>query len=213
MLYVQNKAYIIPVGVILISIFVFLFLVSRQIQDVSLTSSQIQEAQKRIAILKENIRILSQTDDKNQSSMLENVSRALPIEKDFSGILSAIALVSSRTGISVADYSFQVGDISKPTIVNTPAPLTLSLILAADAYGAARFLRELSRTVPLSSVESVWSSGNQSTVSVAFYFRPLSSAKVDLHTPIQNQSLENNDVLQTISSWQILESTASGSLF
>lgn len=212
-LYVRNKAYIIPGGIILTCVFIFFILVTRQLQDLSLTHSGVTEAKKRIAILKENIRTLSQTDESIQNSQVEAVSRALPTEKDFPGILGAIAQTSAKTGILVADYSFQVGDVSKPPIISAPAPLTLSLTLSADALGASRFLQELSKMVPISNVGSVQIGGKQTTISVGFYYRPLSTTKVDLHTPIQNESSANSKLLETISSWQILEGSASGSLF
>lgn len=211
-LYARNKAYIIPGGIILTCLFIFFILVTRQFQDLSLTHSEAAEAQRRIAILKENIRVLSQTDELKQNSQVEVVSRTLPTEKDYLGILNAIAQASARTGILVADYSFQVGDISKPPIISAPAPLTLSLSLSADAVGASRFLQELSKIAPISNVGNIQISGKQTTISVGFYYRPLSTTKVDLHTPIQRQS-PNSKLLETISSWQILEGSASGSLF
>lgn len=203
-LYTHHKAYIIPVGIVLVCVFTFFFLVSRQIQDVSLTKSEVEEAQKRITVLKENLDTLSKIDELAQNLQLELVSKTLPIEKDFTGILNAISQASSSTGISVADYSFQVGDVSRLPTVSASGPLilTLSLSLQTDAAGAARFLGELSKTVPLSSVGSVQMSGSLSTVNIGFYYRPLSFTKVGFHTPIRNQSSSDSTLLETLSSWQ-----------
>lgn len=205
-LYARHKVYVVPFFIIFVCIVVFFGLITHQIQDISLANAQVATARENIRILKENLSILERIDESAQNTQLEVVVNTLPLEKDFTGVLAAVSHVSSKTGISVSDYSFQVGDVTKIPAASTVSPLSINLTLQSDTRGTTRFLQELSRSVPLSNVTSVQTSSNLSTVNVGFYYRPLSFAKVDYHSPVRPLTADQSKMLEAVSSWHIDES-------
>ncbi len=200
-LYLRHKVYLIPVIVILVSILVFLFVVVGQISDFFSSKERLTLEQEKIATLQSNLNILSSMDD--TADDLQLVLQALPSEKDFAGIVNAISAASSVTGVSVADYSFQVG-LLKPQAGSPETPsIPLVLTIQAGPDGARKFLALLSKTSPLSSVATIQSDSGSSTLRLLFYYRSLPPLRVDYTVPLRPITQSDKDLLKKLSDWQV----------
>lgn len=203
-LYRRYKAYLVSLFVITMCVLIFFTVVRNQIQDQFLIQEEAAEAKKRISVLKTNLSLLSAINEKDQEANVLRVAKALPFQKDFAGVLNAIRVASSRAGVGISDYSFQVGDlaITQSTSPSLPS-LTLTLTVQGDALGTQRFLQELSKTLPLSYVTSVELSGRSSTVLIGFFYKPLPSFKIDYTLPMRALSRNEMKLLDTLSGWEI----------
>lgn len=202
-LYTRYKEFLLPIIIILVCVFLFLKLIIPQIQELLLERNQASEAREKIAVLKKNLNILSKIDEGDQNLKLQVAASALPAEKDFAGILNAISTASNKAGVFAGDFTFQVGELSTKSAQTKVLPsLNLTLNIQSGVSGLRRFLSELSKTLPVSEVQDVRVGSNLSTVTINFYYKPLSFKKFNYDTPLKPLSSQNSALLKKISSWQ-----------
>jgi len=207
-LYTRYKEFILPLAIIFICAFLFLKFIIPQIKELRLERSQAQAARERIAVLKENLNILLKMDEGDQNLGFQIASSALPTEKDFVGILNAISTASYKANVPIGDFTFQVGELSTKSAQTKFLPsLSLVLNIQSGQGGIKRFLSELSETLPLSEVEDVQSGSNLSTITINFYYKPLSFKQFNYDIPLKPLSSQNSALLNKISSWQSVSSS------
>lgn len=201
-LYGRYKEYLLPIGVILASILLFLVVIIPQFQNLLDSQQQAKVESGKLLVLKNNLSLLTNLDESQTDSQLQIVSRALPPDKDFGGILTAISSAANRSGVSLGDYQFQVGDISKPSLnVQSFPSLQLALTINGGMDGVLKFLTELYKSVPLSEVTSVKVNNTTSEIVVLFYFRPFPPSGRDENAPINPVSQADLSTINNLSSW------------
>ncbi len=90
-LYFRYKGYFIPVGTIIVCMLLFVFVIIPQIQTwFSLRDDTITE-QNKIATINQNLTFTSQLDQATLTKQLALASLALPQEKSFEQVLSAVS--------------------------------------------------------------------------------------------------------------------------
>lgn len=202
-LYAKYKQYLLPVGVILACVFLFLFVVVPQFQNLLSAQEQAKVEQNKLAVLRSNLNVLSNLNQGQLDSQLQIVTNAFPPGKDFSGILSAVATAANRAGVFLGDYEFQVGDISKPNQQGLTAYPNLQLVLTVNggAAGVTRFISELYKTAPVSEVVSVKMTNATSEVTANFYYRPFPPLGYNDATPISIVSPDGLTTINNLSKW------------
>lgn len=173
----KNKSYILPVLIMLISLFLFLQFVPPQFNALIKAREEAKATLAKIAKLKENLNILSNINDAELNSQLQTLSLALPLRKDYVGILDTINLTAKKTKVDVGSFSIRIGDISTSEsnadffpMIRFPVPIS------TDIVGAYRFVDEISQAaVPLSNVYYVNAGKDSASVGLAFYYMPLGS--------------------------------------
>ncbi len=217
-LYIRHKSVFISLAIIVVCFFLFLFFILPQLQSFLTLSDQTRQLSLRNQKIQQNITFLQNLNQQDLSSKLTLAKGALPSEKDYAGIILAISSAASIASVSVDDFGFAVGDLSTPSgnISSSPSiPITLNIGGGFD--GARRFLSALSKTTPLSEVTLVQQSGNASTITVFFYYKPFvkpafvedvlltpfSQADTALFTSLA--SFSSPTVSQTIPSYTLLQ--------
>jgi len=172
-IYEENKEFLLPIGVIFISILLLIFFIFPEFNGYFQKREAVLMEQEKLNNLKESLSAISSIDDSILSQDLEIVSRALPPNKDFAAILNAISQAASVTGVSLGDFEFQIGDITKTntTPASTPS-IKISLNITADTLSTVAFLKELEKSVPISQVAGAKSSGSFASIEVVFYYKP-----------------------------------------
>lgn len=211
-LYEEYKDFLIPVGMILLSILLLFFFSIPQIRDIFAARDEAKRTAQKVRILKANIALLSQTQEAVLNDDITTVISALPPQKDYIGILNAISSASQKSNIAISDYSFQVGAVSGSTKSDktrvqpsTSSPgIAFSLSINGTAVDAQRFIKALSETLPLSEISSI--TGNKeggSSVNVSFYYVPFvknqNTASVQ---PLQYVTDQNRQILDQLKQWQ-----------
>ena len=172
-IYEENKEFLLPIGVIFTSILLLIFFIFPELNGYFQKREAVLMEQGKLNNLKESLSAISSIDDSILSQDLEIVSRALPPNKDFAAILNAISQAASVTGVSLGDFEFQIGDITKTntTPASTPS-IKISLNITADTLSTVAFLKELEKSVPISQVAGAKSSGSFASIEVVFYYKP-----------------------------------------
>lgn len=202
-LYYKNKDYIIPVGVILTSLLLFLFVVVAQIQDFFSIQAEVSVTKERILKLQNNLTIIEKLDEGTLDSDLRLVFTALPVEKNYSGILNAVTAASQNANVSLDDFSFEVGDLSSSSAQVSPQPLSINLTLniQGGVLETQRLMRSLTKTMPLSQVLDIQIQNNLSNLTTNFYYKPLSPVRIDYSASIPSFSEKEKKTLEALSSF------------
>lgn len=202
-LYYKNKDYIIPVGVILASLLLFLLVVVVQIQDFFSIQAEASVAKQRVLQLQNNLEVIEKLDESTLESDLRVVLRVLPIEKNYSGILNAVTAASQNANVALDDFSFEVGDLSSSSAQVSPQPLSINLTLniQGGVLETQRLVRYLAKTMPLSEVVDIKIQNNLSALTTYFYYKPLSPIRIDYSSPIVGFSEKEKKTLETLTSF------------
>lgn len=202
-LYQRYREYIVPVATLFVCAALIVGVVIPQIQEFVETQNHVKEIQGQIAVLKNNVQFLTSLDDSALDSKMGIASSALPAEKDFAGILNAITTASARSGVSLGDFSFAVGELSTKSAQVTPQPsIQVALTVSGSVLSTQRFIQELSKTMPLSEVLNAAISGNSSTLTTVFYYRVFPPIKFDERTPLSGLSQSEEQLLNKLASWR-----------
>lgn len=169
----KNKPYIVSVIIILVSIMLFFQFVIPQINMLLAIRKEAQESSLKLEILKENLTVLTNINENVLDSQLRLLSAALPLNKDFIGILNSVYSSAQKTGVSLGSFSFKVGDLAQSENGEIFPVVKLSVPINASVAAISGFAETLSKTLPLSEAYSIKVGGVSSTISLSFYYKPL----------------------------------------
>ncbi|MBI1982339.1 MAG: hypothetical protein HYS68_02030 [Candidatus Levybacteria bacterium] len=201
-LYERYREYIVPLLIIFVCTVLIVGVVIPQVQDFLATVNATKELRSQIAILKKNVQFLTGLDPATLDLQLGIASSALPPEKDFAGILNAVTTASARSGASLGDFSFAVGELSTKSAQLAGQPsIQVALTVSGDVFFAKRFIQELSKTMPLSEVLNAAVSGKSSSLTTVFYYKVFSPIQFDGRKPLSGLSQNEEQLLNKLSSW------------
>lgn len=201
-LYAKYKQYLLPLGVILASVFVFLVVILPQFQEYYNNRDEVTADQHTIQTLNQNIQTLGLLKQEDIEKNLAIANAALPTEKDFAGILNAISSAASLANVSLGDYSFQIGNLfgKTTTAASGQLSLTVSLNISGDLVSAQNFIEILGKEFPLSEVTGVsyrGSSGSQ--IDATFFYNPLSDVQFNPSMSIGELSPSQQKLMTSLS--------------
>jgi hypothetical protein len=173
----KNKSYIFAIIGILISLFLFYQLVIPQFSVLSQAQEETRQLSLEIDELKKDIKTLSDIDEARLESQLNTLKIALPVKKDYIGMLNTIYSIAKKTGINVGNFSIAIGDVNNP---DKSAPgvfpmVKVSVPIDANIEEAYEFVDSIGKTAtPLSDVFAVNVADRASIIGLAFYYMPSS---------------------------------------
>lgn len=199
-LYKKHKAYIIPIATIVICFILLLEVTIPLIRNLSQRQQEVKSETDKLNILQNNLNILNSMSPETLDKEVTLATGALPVDKNFSGILNAVTVAANKSGVFLGDYDFTVGDLSKTTTIGKNIPfLQLSLIVNGGVNGAIKFVDELYKTLPLSEVSNM-QIGSSSVISVSFYYKAYLGG-MSVSSALPALSKEDTSNLSTITDW------------
>lgn len=200
-LYFRYKSYILPVIIFVVSWIAFFQFVLPQVQMFLAQKDQIAANEQTLAVLSQNYNTVVSFNDTSLQQLLDTANQALPPTKDFAGILTAISNAAGIAGVTVNDYSFNVGALSGTTLV-TPGieqTITIDLTIDGNLAQAKEFIQALSGQLPLSQVTSLTQESTDATaISANFYYNPLPKFIVNGTTPLPIISTTQKQLLEKL---------------
>ena len=201
-LYKHYKGFLLPMGVILISIIVIIYIIFPQIQQYASSQNLVSVEQQKLDMLNANYSVLTSLDDAQIADDFKKLSFVLPPQKDFAGIIDAISYVSAKTGVSVGNFEFSLGNLSAENFSGTAYPSTkIDISLKGDSKNIANFVSEIVKTMPIAEVTSVNISGSVGTLSLLFYYKPFPSQNISDQTQITLLSVSQKSLIKQVSAW------------
>ena len=177
---------------------------------------EVTATQGRVDILQRNIAFMNNLNENTLNQQLQVVTQALPEDKNFQAILNEISTASIMSGVSLNQYSFQVGSVSSssttphpivPVAVNTAtANGLLSIAVTVTVNGSIdkvrRFILAIEEGFPLAEVTGVNGNGQSVGITIQFYQKPFPKNTLSLETPIAPLSSGETALLGKLSKWQ-----------
>ena len=197
-----NKSYILPSIIIVVCIALFLQFVIPQFRILFKQQEEAKQASLKLQTLKENLNLLTNIDEKSLDVQLKILNLALPLSKDFSGILNSIYYVSQKTGVSLGTFSLQIGDLQDAKKNDDFPSISLSIPVNANAVGVSSFVETLSKTVPLSEVTIIKIRDIASSVKLSFYYKSLGLSNLKEDARINPLSQKGLSIIQELSSFE-----------
>lgn len=217
--YREYKALLIPIFAIIISILLILFFLVPQLTAFPGKKTEVESENLKLKKLNEVKLILQTSNAETVDDNLAISAKALPIEKNFELILRAISQSADKSGALVDGYSFKATPIDPASTLKF-LKVEFSLEIEADSDQTVAFMRELSRTFPISEITSVKYSGARSSLVISFFYKPVDAGGVYDRTQIRSLTSEEQNILSEILSWddnsdapiEIIDSSSSGQL-
>ena len=201
-LFAKYKEYLVPVGVILVSILIIFLILLPQIQQFFSSEQTLKRENEKLSILKNNYDFLSNLSDETVDENLNVLSLALPANKNFAGIVNEISTASIESGVTVLNFSFQVGNLTADIKEKAKYPtLQLTVRLSGGSIAIANFVGQLYKTVPTAEVTSIKVKGKDASVTILFYYKSFPAQTVSEEEPIAKLTAKENALIQQISSW------------
>lgn len=166
---------------------------------------EVAATQQKIDTITQNISFINGLDRNKLNSQLQTVTSALPSNKDFGFMISALNSAAESSGVSLNDYAFQVGDLStkgqKGAPLNGLSSIGITITVNGDINSIKRFIATLEKTAPVSEVISINGSGQNVSLSIQFYQKPFATVSFAPDTPLQPISVDKTQLLNNISKW------------
>ena len=202
----RNKPYLLPAIIILISIIVFLQFVVPQFKILFTAQEETKQASLKLQTLKENLNVITNTDEKSLDAQLEILNLALPLNKDFSAILNSIYLASQKTGVNLGSFSLQIGDLLDAKKKDDFPTITLTVPINANATAVNSFVATISKTVPLSEVTLIKIRDINSVIGLSFYYKPLGFTSYKEDTRINPLTQKGLSIINKLSGFENISS-------
>ncbi len=192
--------------VFLVCLILVFQLVIPQVQNWFSIRDEVIATQARIDVINHNIKFMSSIDKAQVEKQLHLTTTALPFEKDFGGILGALTDASAKAGVSLDDYSFQVGNIAsisgkQKNLIKGTSFVTVTLEITGDMDGVARLLKEINMKLPLSEVIDVDGEFNTTKVTIQFYQKPFPKIVFKDDQPLIPLSKKREELLMSWEAW------------
>jgi hypothetical protein len=207
--YIRYKNYLIPVCAILACLILFIYVITPQIQNIQALQNQEKQEANRLEVLKNNLNLLYNLDSKTLDNQLRLTSNAVPVDKDFIGILNGVAIAASKSNSTLGDYGFQVGDIGKaPSSVKGIPSMQLQLVINGNIATLLKFIKELKETVPLSEIKAISLTNNAVNLTTLFYYEPLPPVRIKDDAPLSPLSSSVLEVISNLTKMNNANSTS-----
>lgn len=199
--YRHYKDNILPIVVILACILILFFVIVPEFKQFLSTQQQLKTETEKLGVLENNYNFLSSLDESQTENDYKMLSRALPSNKDFVGIMNAISISSQKTGVSVGDFDFSLGNLDKTTVDTAFPSIKININLVGNASLIAKFITELYKTAPVSEVTTIKVTGSVASLEIRFYYKPFPPLNISDESPVVPYSSQTLSLIKQISSW------------
>lgn len=193
----------IMMGIILLSTVLAWKVVYPQMMNWFSVNNEVAATRTRIDTISKNIAYLSSLSDATLSDSLDVSVHALPIQKDFAGVLISLSQAARSSQVALNDYSVSFGDLGAKVLeVKDLGVVNLKISVGGGVAGAKAFIDEIQKSVPLAEVVGL-SASDTSEMTVRFYYKPLGSLSSSDTSPIPQLTLQKQELLTMLSTWWV----------
>lgn len=203
----KYKDYLLPLFTVLVCFAILFFVIMPQFQNYLSSKQQLEEETQKLNVLNNNYNFLSSLDEAKNTSDLKTLSVVLPPSKDFTGIINALSVASSKTGVGIGDFSFSLGNLAKSNDLDPSSQpsVKIEVNLTGNASLITNFINELYKTAPLSEILSVKTNLDSSNLVILFYYKPFPPQNVSDDAAVAQISSKNSNLLKQIYGWNNLD--------
>lgn len=193
--------------VIIVSVMLVFRVIVPQIESYFAINQQAKELREQIKTINENITLINGLDKAQLNSQLKTATTALPVDREFAGIINVIAESALKSGVSVQDFSFSFGGVlgssDKVEKSKNLVPIHIAIATDGSVNNQKRFLKEFLEKIPLAEILSIDGDSKSLNISISFYYKPVSKITFKEDEPIPPLPPSSRSLLQKLSSWEV----------
>ena len=187
--------------IILLSLLLAWKVVYPQMMNWFSVNDEVARTNTRIDTISKNIAYLSSISDATLSDSLEVAIHALPIQKDFAGILISLSQAARSSQVALSDYSVSFGNLdAKSGGTKDVGVITLKITVGGGVQGAKAFIDQIQQSVPLAEVVGL-SASNNSEMTIRFFYKPFDSLSTKDTTALPQITAEKQELLAMLNTW------------
>lgn len=199
--YKQYKDFFLPLGIIIASVVLFFLILIPQVQGVFKAQEEHKQETQKLMSLKQSFTNLSSMDENVLSESSNNLDRALPGKKDFAGIINSISSNSIKTGVTVGNFEFSLGDLNETRQTISYPSITISINVIGTPRATIEFIKSLYKSVPLCEITSIKLSGDGAALKMAFFYKTYPQVNLQNVLDINSFSKADNQLITEINGW------------
>lgn len=204
-LYRKYKSFVLPSIIIIACIILFFIAIIPQVQAVLDAKEKERIEKQKLELLKNNYNLLLNMDIVKLNSDFEMLTKTLPFGKDFAGIINSISDKSVKTGVSIGDFEFTVGNISKTTEgANSFPSILISLDAAGEPKAILEFVKQLYKSMPLAEITTMEQGGESARIKLQFYYKAFPQGPISNESPISAFTSSDLSLINDLSSWSVV---------
>jgi hypothetical protein len=198
---------IVAVTIIVCSVLIFNVIIPEVSNWISIRQEVIA-TQAKIDMLQNNIGFMNNLDKTTLNRQFDTAASALPPQKDFASMLNVISSAAFASNVSLNDYTFEVGSIASASGQLTDvrykgvAVIRIVLVVNGSLDSIRRFIGAIHTSVPIAEVTNIDGNGQNVSISVQFYQKPLPNVDVSGSQQLEQVSAEKLAVLQKLETWK-----------
>ncbi len=204
-LYYENKAMILPVFAIVVSIFLFIIFIIPQLLSFPSRKNSVDAENATLNKIKESEKVLSTANIDLINSQIELVGKTLPEKKTIEEALGAIFTVASLSNSQIESYQFidseTEGASSSKDSKNKYQSLDFSVNIFGDINQTVDFIDQLYKSYPISSVKKINISEGISSITISFFYSPFITGSLNDRANVRSMSEKEKEVMEEIQSW------------
>lgn len=195
-------------GIVAVCIALVVWVILPQLTSWFSIRDEIIATRTRIETLERNISFMNTLDRATTDAQLQTASTALPAEKDFNTMLDVLAQSALIAGVSLNDFSFQVGNVSSSKGTTTDsryrdlASIRITLVVVGDMNNIRRFVSSVENSVPVTEVVNIDGSDKTVAVTLQFFQKSFPEIKIDDTKPLAPISEKKVALLEKLDTWK-----------
>ncbi|OGH18761.1 MAG: hypothetical protein A2868_03245 [Candidatus Levybacteria bacterium RIFCSPHIGHO2_01_FULL_40_15b] len=207
-IYTKYKKQILPLALILLSLFIAFRVILPQFSLISETNSIIENKKQELETLNNSIRVLETTSDDAVSEDLAISTNALPTSKDVTKIFGALSSAASASNTELNEFSLKIGGVfgkevspADASAIGVPQVSVVAKVSSSDTSNLIQFGQKLDQTLPLSEIKQIDAVGNLGTFEIKFYYKPIDLNIVSKKDKVTPLSQADRNLLNQLAEW------------
>ena len=169
---------------------------------------EVRETEAKIKIVKANIGIMQDLDKTNLDDKIDTAIAAVPADKDFFGIFTAIVDSAVKSGVLLGKFSFSPGTLASDSASTSKSerPIDVSLPIEGDLEDIKSFMKEINEKLPLSESETLVADVGSSTeakLRLLFTYKTFPLITYTYTEPIKSFTEEELSLINQLTSWKL----------
>ena len=199
--YYENKDYLIPFVILLSSALLFLLFIVPQLLAFPSKKSERDVEITKLKKIEEARDILENANTLKLDRDVKIASQALPSDKNFELVLSAITVAANLSNTQVNKYLFVEDTIDSSASEPELPKMNFEISILGDVRQSVKYMDELYKTYPISDITEIDHKEGATKLKVSFYYNPLTEIKSEDGVLVRNFSQKENEALRQISGW------------
>lgn len=195
----ENRDLLVPLAILFLAVVLFIVFILPSLFSFGSKKSERDTEVSKLNQIKEAKRVLENTDENVLDQEVELTSNALPSDRNFELILSAITDSAVRANVQIANYLF--GDAGNTAGQNAYSELVFEIGILGGIDQAAAFANEITNTFPLSEVKGISHTNSISKILVSFYYKPFTSVDAQDAALAREKNPNEIEALEIIRQW------------